>query len=789
MYMLNKGIKFYILLGLLSVIAFLFYVFIPVIRFEDPYSTVVYARDGSLLGARISKDGQWRFPPPDSLPQKFEKALLLYEDKRFYLHRGLDVISLARALRLNLTHGQIRSGGSTLTMQLARMFGHNPSRNLWNKMYEMLLALRLEGQLNKMDILRMYSANAPFGGNIIGLETAAWRYFGKGSRDLTWAEVATLAVLPNSPGLIHPGRNRAVLKTKRDRLLLRLFDARYIDDITLELSMLEELPGAPRPLPEWGDHLVDHLVVAGYKGQSIHSSIDLALQEKILRLAERYRLKYSQNGIRNMGILVTENATGQVLAYIGNTGNAESTPNYYVDMVQAGRSSGSILKPLLYAAAIDEGLISNRQLLPDIPGRISGFRPRNFNRDYEGAVPADRALARSLNVPAVYLLQSYSLDKFYLKLKSLGFSGLDKPAEYYGLPLILGGADVSLWELSGIYSSMARVLTGYAERDGLYADSDFFMPVLNLKETVHPGREGRWKDSPGHFSAGAIWQCFTIMRSLERPDQLGRWERYANPLKLAWKTGTSYGFRDAWSVGVNPRFTVGVWVGNASGESRPELTGIKAAAPVLFDVFNLLPGSEWFEEPADDLKYRPHCKESGYPAGPKCTFRDTLLVPYRAAIRELCPYHETYRLDPTGRYNLPEGCNPDALAKVDTRFVLPPLMEYYYARAHPEYQGAPPDHPDCLMAPGDVLPMAFIYPAERTKVLIPVEFSGQQGRVVFKLVHRDPAAKVFWYIDEALVATTIEFHELELWKAPGTYRLMAIDDKGNRIRQNFDVVE
>ena len=781
--------KRYLWISVLSLFAVsVFVFFVPLIGFDSPFSTVVYDREGGLLGARISSDGQWRFPGSDHVPERFEQSLLTYEDKRFYLHRGIDPVSLIRAISLNLKYGEIRSGGSTLTMQLARMYGENHERTIWNKCKEIILALRLELSADKFTILSLYAANAPFGGNIIGLETAAWRYFGKSPEDLTWSESATLAVLPNAPGLIHPGRNPDALLARRDRLLERLYKENYIDSITLDLSLLEPLPSAPLPLPVEAYHLTD-FITAKTPGQAIRTTVDPSIQKRTGRILERYQKKYRQNGINNIAVLVVENETGQVLAYHGNAGEPSETPNFYVDMIQSGRPGGSVLKPILYAKALEEGIITECQLLPDIPGRISGFRPRNFNRGFEGAVPANRALARSLNIPAVYLLRDYSLDKFYFELKSLGFSGLIHPVSHYGLPIILGGFDVSLWELAGVYASMARVLSHYSVRSGKYSDEDYFMPQLQVAK-----EGGMLENFDPHggdqslFSAGSVWQCFNAMQQVERPDAQGRWERYANPVRVAWKTGTSYGYRDAWSVGITPRYTLAVWVGNATGEGRPDLTGIQAAAPVLFDVLSLLPSGEWFAEPSDDLEYRIICRETGFPISPFCPDPDTILIPDGAQLSTLCPYHKQIRLDPASRYRLTPGCHIPEEGIAVTRFVLPPLMEYYYARSHPEYQGLPPVHPDCLAGSGETL-MAFIYPVERSGLLIPVEYTGEKGRVVFRLAHREPGNRVFWYIDDEMVGTTREFHELEVWKEPGSYLLMAVDESGQKISQWFDVAE
>jgi penicillin-binding protein 1C len=762
---------------------------VPVVRFDKGFSTVILAEDGSLLGARIAPDEQWRFPGPDTLSDRFYRALLTFEDKRFEIHRGIDPIALIRALTGNLRRGNVISGGSTLTMQLARIHRGNPARTVWNKMIEMVIAWKSELVLGKRTILHLYLENAPFGGNIVGLETASWRYYNKQSADLSWAEASTLAVLPNSPGLIHPGRNREQLRAKRDRLLFRLLTAGIIDRQSYSLALLEELPEVPYPFPQNSLHLVQHLTEIGANGRIWRSSVDHYIQNRCAEIVDGFAERYSQNGIHNLAVLIVENRTGKVVSYIGNTRVAQQPDReFYVDMIRASRSSGSILKPLLFAAALDRGLITPEQLLPDIPGNISGYRPRNFNREFEGAVQADRALIRSLNVPMVYLLQDYTIDRFLYDLKGLGFRTIDGTAEHYGLPLILGGADVSLWDLVKVYSGMARVLENYVESEGHYFPGPEEEPVFDPAGIDTTGRNAIRIDRQGLFSAGAIWQTFGTMTQLERPDRSGHWRSYVNSRKIAWKTGTSFGLKDAWSVGVSREYTVGVWVGNATGEGRAGLTGIEVAAPVLFALFDLLPVSNWFREPTDDLKTLETCRDSGFPAGPHCAVRQNAMVPFYSDYKSLCPYHVPVQLDGSGTWRL-EGECPEGIPTITRQwFVLPPLMEYFYAGRNPGYLYLPPVHPDCLVRQEQEPGMALIYPSNPTRIRIPIEFSGEEGRVVFRLAHRDRSARVFWYIDDELVSTTQDFHEIALFRPAGEYQLLVLDESGNRLHQRFKVL-
>jgi penicillin-binding protein 1C len=759
-------------------------ILVPVIKFENDFSPVVFSKEGQLLGAKIASDEQWRFPAPASIPRKFEQAILTYEDNRFYYHNGVDIIRLIKALYDNLQSRSIESGASTITMQLARISRSNPNRTIGNKVLEMLMAVKTELLWSKSRILKSYAANAPFGGNTVGLETASWRYYNKKANYLSWAEAATLAILPNSPGLIHPGRQRMALLKKRNFLLNKLNTRGIISALELELALLETLPDKPYPIPQGSLHLVEYLGRKEFNGRN--TTIDQQLQEGVRRIADAYYDRYRQNGVYNMAILVVENNSGYVRAYIGNAGEGgEKGHEFFIDMIQRGRSTGSILKPLLYAYGLDEGLITPRQLLPDIPGNISGYRPRNFTREFEGAVSAEKALIRSLNVPFVYLLQQYSIDKFLYQLQDLGFENINRSAEYYGLPLILGGADATLWQLVSVYSSMARTLMAYNDSNGQYFLRNFRQPGFEIRvNNDNNDKIGH----PAFLSAGSIWQTFTAMSHVERPTESGLWEYYNNPRKIAWKTGTSFGFKDAWSIGVSSTYTVGVWVGNATGEGRNGLIGVRKAAPVLFSVFDLLPNSPWFEEP-DDLKYLEICRESGFPASNNCLKRDTITVPNNSDHHTVCPYHKIVLTDTMGTWRLTDKCSNEIPGIAESYMVLPPLMEYYYRQKHPDYRNLPDFHPSCSSIADQQVPMAFIYPAVPSKLQIPVEFSGAEGRVVFRIAHREPDKKVFWYLDNDYISETVEFHEIELNRPPGEYILVAVDEDGYILSQRLSILD
>ena len=410
-----------------------------------PYATVVLDRGGELLGARIADDGQWRFPPCDTVPPRYAAALIQFEDRHFRWHPGVDPIALGRAVISNLKAGHVVSGGSTITMQVIRL-SRGRDRTLWQKLVEAVLATRLELRCSKKEILAMYASHAPFGGNVVGLEAAAWRYFGRPAGELSWAESATLAVLPNAPSTIHPGKGRDRLLEKRNRLLERLEKRGYIDGSTLESSLDEPLPDAPYPLP----NLARHYVEKQPHGKETRTGIDIHLQRQVEAAATRWSDELAMEGIADLSAVILDIHTGETIAYVGNASPLRARNGSEVDIASSPRSTGSILKPFLYCAALQDGTILPRTILQDTPVNINGFTPQNFDLQFHGAVPAAEALARSLNVPAVHLLRAYGAPRFLEVLREAGLSTLDRDAADYGLSLILGGGEGTLADITAV---------------------------------------------------------------------------------------------------------------------------------------------------------------------------------------------------------------------------------------------------------------------------------------------------------------------------------------------------
>lgn len=763
-----------------GIILLIWYIFcLPSPLFEVPYSTVVSDRYDELLGARIADDEQWRFPTADSIPEKYKVCLIEFEDQHFRSHWGVNPLSIGRAIKQNVSSGKIVSGASTITMQTIRL-ARKESRTFGEKFIEMILATRLEFSYSKDEILALYASHAPMGGNVVGIEAASWRYFGHKAATLSWAEAATLAVLPNSPALMHFGRNRDKLLSKRNRLLKQLLDKEILDKIDYELAVSEPLPFQPQALPQTAPHLVTRLYQE-QGGKYITSTIDKHQQERTESILSRWNAEFAQNGVKNIAAIVFDVNKNEVLAYCGNVDFEKSTSGNQVDIIQAPRSTGSILKPFLYCAMLQEGQLLPEQLLPDVPINLNGFAPKNFSLQYDGATHASEALARSLNVPFVVSLRKYSVPKFYNVLQRAGMTTLSRSADNYGLSLILGGAEGTLWDISAMYLQMAQRLNDFNENGRYY---ELRQPSYTLSEDN--SKKGDRERNP-LFSAGAIWQTLEALTNLNRPEEID-WRSIPSIQKIAWKTGTSFGFRDGWAVGVNSKYVVGVWVGNSDGEGRPGLTGARTAGMVMFDIFGSLPQSRWFERPDRDLVMADICRKSGCLKSINCPENeiDTVWISKRGVEGATCSYHKRVHLSEDRQYQVYENCAGKRGIIHTSWFVLPASWEWFYKEQHPDYRALPPYSPECR-SNSDIRLMEFIYPFPGAVISLPKQLDGSPGQIVFELAHRSPQNRVFWHLDGQYIGETRDFHKKEYVSPKGGHTLTVVDETGATSTVKFTV--
>lgn len=759
-------------------------IILPNPLFTDSYSTVVFDRNEQLLGAKLADDAQWRFSYEDSIPEKFKLSILSYEDRHFYYHPGINLISIVNAFIDNIKAGKVVRGGSTISMQVIRLARKGRSRTLKEKFIESLMAIGLEIIYTKDEILNFYCSHAPFGGNIVGLGAASWRYFGRPNYDLSWAEAATLAVLPNSPSLIHPGRNRDKLKLKRNALLKRLYKLEHIDSLQYQLALLEEIPEKTKPLPYIAPHLTE-LFSRSNNGELVSSTIDQYIQEMVNSIIRQHSNALNNNGINNASILVVNSKNKEVLAYVGNiqSDGQLKVKNKYNDMVMAKRSTGSILKPFLYAAMLDDGIILPNSLIRDIPSYFANYHPVNYNNKFQGSVPASQALSKSLNVPAVYMLQEYGIGRFLHFLEKTGFKTFNKSPDHYGLSLILGGGEASLFELVNAYTGMANTLFSYDENYGRYPVNSYDKLILNLKDTTV-------KDNSENIplKASSIWLTYEALKKVSRPETETGWENFVSSQNIAWKTGTSHGFKDAWAIGTTADYVIGVWVGNADGEGRNGLTGTKTAAPIMFDIFNNLNLQSKFYPPYDELTEVEVCTQSGNLASINCPEKENILVGLNTATVKHCTYHKLIFTDMVEEFRLSQQCADISELKPVKWFVLPPVQEHYFMMKHPSYKSLPPFAPGCGQDMENDK-MEFIYPVDNSMIYVAVDENKKQKEIVFEISHHYPETNIYWHLDKQLIGITRNNHQLPFIPDVGTHILTVVDGEGTSLSVIFEVLK
>ncbi|MFP4430360.1 MAG: penicillin-binding protein 1C [Spirochaetaceae bacterium] len=763
---------------------------VPDPLFSGGYGTVVTDRRGEVLRVFLSPDEQWQLPPGSEIPENLKAAVLHFEDREFYRHTGVRLPSILRALRQNLSAGRRVSGGSTLTMQLARIADPKP-RTVASKILELFQAWRIEGRYSKDDILALYLDHAPYGGNIRGVAAASMLYYGKAPESLTWGEAATLAVLPNAPSLVSPLSDGEALRQKRNRLLGSLHRSGYFDPRTLESALREPLPQGTVDLPFRAPHFSRMIATrtgrpAGGTGV-ITSSLDLELQQTLERLAGFHNRLLRRQGVTNLSVLVVDNPTGEVRGYIGSADFFDGEHAGQVDGVWAPRSTGSILKPFLYALAIDDGLLLPGSLLEDIPVNFGGFSPENIDRRYRGLVPMEEALTASLNVPAALTLSQVGLERFYFLLENGGLSTLFRPPGDYGLPLVLGGAEASPWDVARLYRGLA---TG-----------DFSDLSVELRGAAGPQEAGTFgggtpvsargpvgAQTPGStrspISPGARHLILETLKDVQRPGAEALWGRFQDGFPVAWKTGTSYGRRDAWAVGLTPEWTVVVWAGDFAGRPNPDLRSTSAAAPLLFDILNTLrQGREptWFSPPPGAFDHLEVCAETGYRATVACEETRYALVPRGARPLRRCPYHERIYVSSNTNRRVDSRCWSPGEYEAKNVLVVPPAAAAYLPTVPP----VPPWEAACGAAGDEAV--AITYPNDNARLYLPRRIDGASQGITLRASHREAGTRIFWYLDEVLVGETERHHNILARLEPGDHVLTVVDAGGHRDSVRFRV--
>jgi len=725
------------------------------LRLQIDYSPVITASDGSVINAFLSRDDKWRMKlEPDEINSVLKKAILLKEDQYFYFHPGVNPVAMARALVLNLSQGKTTSGASTITMQVVRLLYPQP-RTYGNKVIEMFRALQLEWHYSKDEILQLYLNLVPFGGNIEGVKAASVLYFQQSPKQLSLAQAVTLTVIPNKPSSLRIGIQNDRIVAFRNKWLHYFRKQKAFMDKDIEDALHEPLAASRLEAPRVAPHFAFRMY-RKYRNQPIiKTTLNRHIQEKVENLAYNYLQQLRHKNIHNASVIVVNNQTRAVEAYLGSADFTDAEHHGQVDGVRAIRSPGSTLKPFLYAVAIDQGLITPKTVISDVPIDYAGYRPENYFGNYNGNITIEQALATSLNIPAVKILDQLSVPVFVKKLQQAEFSWVKKTGHQLGLSLVLGGCDVKLEELTALYAAFPN--------DGIYTSLRWQAgDTLTIKKSL--------------VSPASAYMINQILTQLKRPDLPYNADNSRNLPKIAWKTGTSYGRKDAWSIGYNKKYTVGVWVGNFSGEGVPELNGTDSATPLLFDIFNTIDYNRpesWFAPPAK-FSERAVCKESGLPLNTFCS--DQIIDAFIPGVSRVtkCTHLKQVPVSVDGKYTYCTTCLPDNFKEKWLPNFAPDILAFYESE-HIPYEDIPMHNPACSRIFQDYAPIIVSPTAEMEYLLERTE----NQKLMLRCQAHNEVKQVYWYINDKLVKATPANENLFFKPTTtGKYKISCTDDQG-----------
>ncbi len=742
---------------------------LPAEKLSRHSSYFIYDRNGELLNCYASDDHFWRLPTElDSISPFLIRTVLNTEDKWYRYHPGINPVSLFKAAVDNVQAGKIVRGGSTITMQIARMMEPKP-RNITGKLIEIYRALQLEMHYSKDELLEIYFNLIPYGGNIDGVGAAAYFYFGKSPLELTVSESAILAGIPSSPNNYRPDLNPEKCLKRRDRILRQLHINGIIDEAKYHDALEEEIPKERGERPDYAPHFSQSMMarIDSEAGDGkIRSTLDLEIQALCERLAVSYANVLSEKDIHNLSIVVIDNKSGRLLAMVGSPDFYDRKHQGQINGAFAPRSPGSALKPFVYALGFENGMITPSSILNDIPVSYAGYSPENYDEKYNGVVTVSEALIRSLNVPAVNLTSALGIKEFYQFLQEGGISTLDKKYNEYGLPLVLGACEVSLIDLANLYAALGR--------NGIYK------PLMMLESDISA-------KAADLLCPEACYLVSRILSNLQRPHLPSSWEFTRDLPTIAWKTGTSYGRRDAWAIGYNPLFTVGVWAGNFSGEGSPWLVGAESAAPLMFSVFNeIMQGREhvWFEMP-EGIGTRKVCAVSGMPPNQHCPNTVDAFYIKGLTNNSKCSIHKAIIVDKKTGHELCRACQhlgePDTLIVEDW-----PVKLAGWLSNHSGVTNLPKHHPGCtgIFADG---PPQIISPEHGAHFEISKSIPSEYQKIMLEASSGLRNRKLYWFLDDRLFGSCGVDEKIFYEPSRGSHTLMCVDDLGRSTKINFTV--
>ena len=760
-------IGLYFLIG--SLLCFLFLNLLFPLQTDIEYSKIVYDRKGKVLSAYLTSDDKWRMKTElGEITPALQKAIIHKEDKYFYYHPGINPLAIIRAMFNNILHRKRTSGASTITMQVARLL-QPKKRTYLNKLVEIFRSLQLEWTFSKKEILQLYLNLAPYGGNIEGVKSASVLFFDKLPDHLSIAELTTLSLIPNRPTTLALGKNNLKTKVVRDKWLKRFEREGVFSKENIADALKEPLKAERRNAPAHAPHF-SYRAKTENQQANIKTTIDFNIQKSCEKITYNYVQRIYQQQIRNAAAIVINNKTQEVLAYVGSADFYNNEDGGQVDGIKAIRSPGSTLKPLVYGLAFDKGLITPKLKISDVPVNYSGYAPINYDSKYNGMVSMEYALEHSLNVPAVKVLHLLGKDIFLEKLEQAQFKQIAKAKKVLGLSVVLGGCGVSLEQLAGLYSSFAN--------KGRFIPVKMYRHDETLKNTSNKHQQQSDSLYNEILSKGAAYIVTEMLSKLTRPDLPAAYENSKNLPKIAWKTGTSFGRKDAWSIGYNANYTIGVWVGNFSGQGVPELTGSTIATPLLFEIFNSIdyaPDSDWFIEPKS-LDYRWVCSETGLPAQDFCEAQ--VMDYYYPAItfNNRCEHLKEVWLSADERYAYCRTCCPaNGFKKKMFHNYLPEIIAHL-EKENIHYEKLPPHNPDCERIFND-FSLKIISPVDGLEYLID---PNDNTELMLSCSGSNDVDTVYWYLNDVFYQSAGITESIFFTPKTGNNKITCVDDKGRK---------
>lgn len=758
----NSFWKFLIFLVIMStLLAVLTQRFFP-FKIPQNYSTVIYDRNNEFLHAFLSNDDKWRMKTElDEISPLLRKTIIYKEDKNFYQHPGFNPFSIARAAFKNIIRGKRTSGASTITMQLARMIDPQP-RTYFNKIREIFRSAQLEWNYSKDEILQAYINRLPYSGNIEGIKSAAWIYFKKNPDQLSLAEIVTLTIIPNRPGSLVLGKANELIITERNRWLLEFTKDGLFDKASIEFAIQEPLTVQRESLPKLAPHYAR--LLKNNNDYNIHSTIELPMQYRLEQLVKDYVNQIRLQGINQAAVVVLDNETRAIISYIGSADFFDDHSQGQVDGAKAIRQPGSTLKPFIYAMAIDEGFITPKSIITDVAVNFNGYTPENFDRNFNGWVSLENALGNSLNIPAVKTLNQIGTTNFIQVLKDAGFKQVAKDEKKLGLSVILGGCGSNLIELTSLYSTLANGGTYQPIKFTLQDSSDLSYEL---------------------WSEDASFMIHETLTQIQRPDFPINWQHTEKMPQIAWKTGTSYGRRDAWSIGYNKKYTVGVWLGNFNGKPSMNLQGASTATPLLFKIFNTIDYNSregWFEMP-ESTDIRLVCAESGKIPLPECTqLVNDYFIRYRSS-NEFCDAYVEVFLNPSESISYCAHCLPEVGYKTRSFKRISAEMQRHFNSMGIMYEQIPPHNSNCEVILASGAPII-------TSLNRGDEYYLEEDHpepLLLKANVSNDVLEIQWYIDDKFYKKVLAKEKIYYMPKEGNNKITCVDDRGRSVSINIRV--